>query len=183
MRDRGRGAARAARQLGERGFTLAELLAGLSIAMLVLGLALPRWQGWLAEQRVEAASSRLLAGIAQARASAIRSGATVRLCAASAQGSCSTQREWGFGWLSQPSGSAGGPALYRHARPPAGVRVEALATALQEGVLFEGRGFAMRASGGFASGSWLVCATGARARTITLAPSGRARLSTGAPCS
>ncbi|MFZ4498386.1 MAG: GspH/FimT family pseudopilin [Burkholderiales bacterium] len=183
MRRTGQSASCKAQQKQRKGFTLTELLAGLSIATLLLALALPRWQGWLAEQRVEAASSRLLSGLAQARAAAIRSGAPVRLCAASAEGSCSTQRQWGFGWLSQRNGSGSWQTVHRHARPPAGVRVEALATGLQEGVLFESRGFAVRQSGGFASGSWVICAEGARARNITLAPSGRARLSTGASCS
>ena len=99
MRRTGQSASCKAQQKQRKGFTLTELLAGLSIATLLLALALPRWQGWLAEQRVETASSRLLSGLAQARAAAIRSGAPVRLCAASAEGSCSTQRQWGFGWL------------------------------------------------------------------------------------
>ncbi|MBU3694663.1 MAG: hypothetical protein FGM40_07540 [Rhodocyclaceae bacterium] len=63
-----------------------------------------------------------------------------------------------------------------------GIRVEVNATQLQDGVMFDARGFAVQAGGSFASGSWLVCAKGARAQTVTLAPSGRARISTGAVC-
>lgn len=165
------------------GFTLAELLAGLSIATLLLALALPQWSGWLAEQRVQAASSRLLAGLSGARDAAIGSGTRVRVCASGAGGVCSTQREWSGGWLSQHEGAGSWQTFRDYGPMPGGVRVEAIAASLQEGVVFESRGFAVQASGGFASGSWVVCARGARSRTVTLAPSGRARLSTGVLCS
>lgn len=164
------------------GFTLAELLAGMSIATLMLALALPQWAAWLAEQRVLVASNRLLSGLALARGEAIHRGTPVRFCAASASG-CSTQREWSGGWRSQRSREASWQTLRDSGPTPDGVRVEVAATVLQEGVVFESRGFATQAGGGFASGSWLVCARGARQRTVTLAPSGRARMSTGALCS
>ncbi len=164
------------------GFTLAELLAGLSIATLLLALALPEWAGWLAEQRVQATSSRLLSGLASARGEAISRGTLVRLCAAAA-GDCAAQREWSRGWLSQQGSGTAWQTRRAYGPAPDGVRVEALASALQDGVMFESRGFAVQAGGGFASGSWMVCARGARSRTITLAPSGRARMSTGAVCS
>lgn len=164
------------------GFTLAELLAGLSIATLLVALALPEWVGWLAEQRVQAASSRLLAGLASARGDAIRGGVAVRLCATEG-GGCVARREWSGGWLSQRGGDGGWQNRRDYGPAPDGVRVEAAATALHEGVVFESRGFAVQSGGGFASGSWVVCAKGARSRTVTLAPSGRARLSTGALCS
>lgn len=164
------------------GFTLAELLVGLSIATLLLMLALPQWTVWLAEQRVLAASNQLLSALALARGAAIDGGVPVRFCAA-APGGCSTQREWSGGWRSQSSRGAAWHTLRDSGPAPDGVRIEAAATALQEGVVFESRGFAVQAAGGFASGSWVVCARGARQRTVTLAPSGRARLSTGAVCS
>lgn len=164
------------------GFTLIELLAGLSIATLLLALALPQWASWLAEQRVSVVAGRLLSGLARARVEAIQRGLPVRLCAA-AQNDCATRSEWSSGWHSQSGHAQGWQTLRVSEPPPNGVRVEVMATVLQPGVVFESRGFAMQAAGGFASGSWVVCARGARQRTITLAPSGRARLSTGAPCS
>jgi len=164
------------------GFTLAELLAGLSIATLLLAFALPQWVGWLAEQRVSAATQRLLSGLALARGEAIQKGVPVRFCAASPSG-CDTQREWSAGWRSQRSHRFGWLTLRDSGPAPDGVRVEVAAAVLQQGVVFESRGFAVQSGGGFASGSWVVCARGARQRTVTLAPSGRARVSTGAACS
>lgn len=164
------------------GFTLPELLVAVSIAMLLTALALPVWRGWMAEQRVQSAGSRLLAGLTAARRSAIDGSLMVKVCARTVAGGCGVRREWSDGWLSQHEAQGGWRTLRDSGPIPAGVRVEANSSALQEGVTFEARGFPVQASGGFASGSWLICARGARQRTVTLAPSGRARLSIGATC-
>jgi len=163
---------------------VAELLAGLSIATLLLVLALPAWSTWLAEQRVRAAGSRLLAALAAVRAAAVGSGVAVRLCPVATGGGCASQRDWSRGWLGQSGGTQGWRSILESGPLSGSVRVEVNATMLEPGVAFDTRGFAVQAAGGggFASGSWLVCATGARSRTVTLAPSGRARISTGGVC-
>lgn len=168
----------------QSGFTLTELLAGLSIATLVLALALPVWKGWLAEQRARNVGSRLLAGLVAARTAAVSNGAPVRVCPVSVSGGCATQRDWSGGWLALQSSLSGWRTLLDSGLRAGGVRVEVNATALEPGVAFDTRGFAVQTGGGgFASGSWVVCASGARTRTVTLAPSGRARISTGSICS
>lgn len=165
------------------GFTLPELLAGLSIATLLVALAWPAWSAWLAEERAQYAGARLLTGLAAARGAAIGSGSATRVCPAGDGGACISQRDWSRGWLVQQSGSGLWQTLDRAGLLPDRVRVEVAASALEGGVQFEPRGFAVNPSGGgFASGSWVVCVPGARARTITLAPSGRARISTGTAC-
>jgi len=168
------------------GFTLTELLVGLSIATLLTGLVLPAWTTWLAEQRVRTTGGRLLLAMAAARRAAIGVGTRVRLCAVDATASataCGARRDWAVGWLSLLD-EAGAWRAWRESGPLAlGVRVEVNATPLQDGVVFDARGFAMQTGGGFAAGSWLICAKGARGQTVTLAPSGRARISTGEVCS
>jgi Tfp pilus assembly protein FimT len=168
-----------------QGLTVAELLVGLSIATLPLMLALPAWGTWLAEQRVRAVESRLLAALAAARAAAVGSGVAARLCAMATGGGCVSKRDWSQGWLGQSGGAQGWRSILESGALGGGVRVEVNATMLEPGVAVDTRGFALQTAGGggFASGSLLVCATGARSRTVTLAPSGRARISTGATCS
>jgi Tfp pilus assembly protein FimT len=168
-----------------QGLTVAYLLFGLSIATLPLMLALPAWGTWLAEQRVRAVESRLLAALAAARAAAVGSGVAARLCAMATGGGCVSKRDWSQGWLGQSGGAQGWRSILESGALGGGVRVEVNATMLEPGVAVDTRGFALQTAGGggFASGSLLVCATGARSRTVTLAPSGRARISTGATCS
>lgn len=181
--------AAAERQPGEHpcasGFTLTELLVGLSIATLLTGLALPAWTIWLAEQRVQIAGSRLVQALVASRRAAIATGASVRLCAvavdSAAVNTCATQRDWARGWLSLLV-RAGVWQPLRESGPLDGVRVEVNAAQLQEGVIFDARGFATQVTGGFAAGSWMICARGARVQVVTLAPSGRTRISTGATC-
>lgn len=174
------------RERNRTGFTLAELLVGLSIATLLAGLALPSWTNWLAERRVQAASSRLLLALAASRRTAIGAGARVRLCAvdgATSAARCNTRRDWAGGWMSLLENAGAWSILQGYGPVTDGVRVEVGAAQLQDGVVFDTRGFATQHAGGFAAGTWLICAPGARGQTLTLAPSGRVRLSPGAPCS
>jgi type IV fimbrial biogenesis protein FimT len=90
-----------------QGLTVAELLVGLSIATLPLMLALPAWGTWLAEQRVRAVESRLLAALAAARAAAVGSGVAARLCAMATGGGCVSKRDWSQRWLGQSGGAQG----------------------------------------------------------------------------
>jgi len=174
------------RNRSRTGFTLAELLVGLSIAMLLAGLALPSWTSWLAEKRVQAAGSRLFLALAASRRTAMGAGARVRLCAVDGTASadrCSTRRDWAGGWVSLLEAAGSWSRLQGSGPLTDGVRVEVGAVQLQDGVVFDARGFATQSAGGFAAGTWLICARGARGQTLTLAPSGRVRISLGASCS
>jgi Tfp pilus assembly protein FimT len=167
------------------GFTLAELVVGLSIATLLAALALPVWSTWLAEQRVQTVGSRLLAALQSARGAAIAGSSSVHICPAmtgAGANDCASLRDWSGGWLNlREEGSAWRP-LRRSGRLPEGVRVDVNSGGLQDGVWFDASGFPSQGGGGFASGSWVVCAAGARAQIVTLASSGRVRISTGAAC-
>lgn len=174
------------RNRGRTGFTLAELLVGLSIAMLMAGLALPSWTSWLAERRVQAAGSRLFLALATSRRTAMGTGARVRLCAVDGTVSmdrCNTRRDWTGGWVSLLETAGAWSRLQGSGPLTNGIRLEVGALQLQDGVVFDNRGFATQNAGGFAAGTWLICARGARGQTLTLAPSGRARISVGASCS
>lgn len=173
----------AALQTVSAGHTLVELLASLSIASIVVALALPDWSGWLAERRVLVAAERLRGELTAARRLALAGGQVVRLCPTIDRMACETQRDWSAGWLSQKQSASGWQTLQVASSLPSRVRIETNTSNLSAGLQFNERGFAILASGGFASGSWSVCATGAQGRTITLAASGRLRSSVGGACS
>ncbi len=88
-----------------RGFTLLELLCVLSIAVVLLGLALPAVRRPLANASVRAAASQTLAGLALARRTALASGKAVTLCLTADMARCDLAgREWMM-FLNQEGGA------------------------------------------------------------------------------
>ena len=63
-----------------KGFTMVELMVTLAVAAVLLGIAVPSFQGMLERNRVAAQSNELLGGLQAARSEAIRRNATHRFC-------------------------------------------------------------------------------------------------------
>lgn len=165
-----------------RGQTLVELLVGLSIAAILAALAVGGWRVWLAEQRVSAASALLLGDLVDARARAMQEGSPVWVCPTADQAACASLKNWAAGWMSRVDDAPVEPVVWKTEPAVGELRIDTNSSGLASGVVFSGRGSAQQPSGAFSSGSWVVCATGARSRSITLAPSGRLRTSIGAQC-
>lgn len=64
----------------ERGLTLIELLVTLSIAVVLITIAVPGFQAFFQRNRVQSAGSELVAALNLARSEAIRQGARVSVC-------------------------------------------------------------------------------------------------------
>jgi type IV fimbrial biogenesis protein FimT len=78
-----------------RGFTLTELLIGLAIAGILLVLALPNYQRWIADSQIANAASTVADGLRFAQAEAVKRNADVEFTLS------------GSGWsVQQPSGAA-----------------------------------------------------------------------------
>jgi len=145
----------AALQTVSAGHTLVELLASLSIASIVVALALPDWSGWLAERRVLVAAERLRGELTAARRLALAGGQVVRLCPTIDRMACETQRDWSAGWLSQKQSASGWQTLQVASSLPSRVRIETNTSNLSAGLQFNERGFAILASGGLpAAAGW-----------------------------
>ncbi|MFC4307619.1 GspH/FimT family pseudopilin [Steroidobacter flavus] len=81
----------------ERGFTLIELLVTLSIAAILLAIAVPSYSGSRLNSQLRASSNDLIGSINLARSEAIKGGTSVTLCASSDGLTCSGG--WGNGWV------------------------------------------------------------------------------------
>ncbi|WP_374601103.1 GspH/FimT family pseudopilin [Niveibacterium sp.] len=82
---------------GQSGFSLIELMVTLTVAGILLAIAIPPLTGALARQRISSTISDLSSDLALARSEAARVGQPVSVCASSDGTSCSTS--WTNGWL------------------------------------------------------------------------------------
>jgi type IV fimbrial biogenesis protein FimT len=83
------------------GFTLIELMLGISVLGILLGIGVPAYQGMIRQNRLAAQTNELLATAAMARSEAVKRGSTVSICPAATDGSnaCSGDASWSNGWI------------------------------------------------------------------------------------
>ncbi|HET6397440.1 MAG TPA: GspH/FimT family pseudopilin [Pseudoxanthomonas sp.] len=81
------------------GVTLIELLVTLVVLAVLLGMALPSFQGSMRSNRVATATNEILASLALARTEAIKGLGPAGVCPSSDGVSCASNTDWSGGWL------------------------------------------------------------------------------------
>lgn len=85
-----------------RGFTLIELLVTMSVAAILLMVAVPNFQLFVLNNRMASQANDLIATLSFARSEAVKNGANVVICA-STTNACPAQSaaatNWGAGWI------------------------------------------------------------------------------------
>jgi type IV fimbrial biogenesis protein FimT len=97
-----------------RGFTLIELLVTMSVAGVLVGIALPAFSGYVQNARLTTETDSLLYALNLARSEAVKTDATVQVCASMDGATCSGT--WEDGWIVEcpaacPPGLGPTPAL------------------------------------------------------------------------
>lgn len=85
---------------GNRGFTLIELLVTLTVASILLTLAVPSYRDFVMNNRLATASTDFLTSLAMARSEAVKRGEGVTVCSSTDQATC-TNSAWNLGWIVQ----------------------------------------------------------------------------------
>lgn len=111
---------RARQRFAPRGFTLIELLVTLTVAAVLLGIAMPSFSNFVRDSRLTTETDTLLYDMNQARSEAVKLDTTVELCASSDHATCSGT--WTDGWIvlctaACPAGLGGSPAVLLIAPP------------------------------------------------------------------
>ncbi len=93
----------------QSGFTLFELMVGISIMGILVSLAVPSFQEYGRNTRVVAAQNDLVTAFNYARSEAIRRSSPVSVCASSNLTTCASSTFWVSGWVAflDVSGVAG----------------------------------------------------------------------------
>ncbi|WP_431273544.1 GspH/FimT family pseudopilin [Variovorax ureilyticus] len=82
-----------------RGFTLIELLVTVTVAVILLTVAVPAFDSVSLSSRLNAYATSLVAANQLARSEAIKRNASVTLCASADGSTCATDGHWEAGWI------------------------------------------------------------------------------------
>jgi type IV fimbrial biogenesis protein FimT len=82
--------------LSSKGFTLVELIITVAIAAIILGIAVPSFQVFTANNRVTSANNSIVQGLNLARFTAVTSNEDIAICGSTDTSTCS---DWNTGWL------------------------------------------------------------------------------------
>ncbi len=84
-----------------RAFTLLELMAGILIAAIALGIAVPSFREFIQNNRISGFTSDFISAINLARSESVRRGTPVSVCASanSVGSACGNAANWTNGWI------------------------------------------------------------------------------------
>jgi len=85
--------------VGNSGFTLIELIITLTIASILMALAVPGFQGFVSSNRLTAQINDVIADISLSRSEAIKRNTTTGVCVSTSGTACSVGGNWASGWL------------------------------------------------------------------------------------
>jgi len=159
---------------GQPGFTLIELLVTISIAAILLAIAVPNFMTFVQNNRQTGQTNDLVTALNYARSEAIKRGVRVTVCSRLSDTACAGSNVWNTGWLvfvdTNGNGAVDGEAVLLVRQPMENGNTLSSAAAFQR-VTYQNSGFS-----GFA-GTLRLCDTRgtASARAIVVSPQGRVR--------
>lgn len=90
---------RGAMALSNQGLTLIELLIAIVILVVLASVAVPSFQGYMANQRILSQQETLLNGVAIARETAAQVSRHISICPTETGQRCHHSNDWSMGWL------------------------------------------------------------------------------------
>jgi len=159
-----------------RGFTVVELMLVISVAAILLVVALPSFSTMLQRNRITSAADHLYVSLAEARGEAVKRRTAVTVCPSADSATCRADGDWSEGWLIRV--------------PATGVTIKAVpsdslangvdigcAAAVEDGVTFAATGATIDSG---TSGSFWICHANSSvpSRQVNVSLSGRVESTT-----
>lgn len=168
------------------GMTLMELLVTLSIAAILLTVAIPAFDSMLQRNRFATLANDLLTNLHLSRSEATKRNSRVALCKSSDGVSCSGSGHWGQGWIvfhdvNNNAQIDEGEEILRAHESIASNLVLKGNTPVESYVSYAAMGGARLLSGAFQAGTLTLCresTEGGEAREIVISATGRPRVRT-----
>lgn len=172
----------------QRGWSLAEMLVAVAIALVLLTLAVPAMGRWLDRWQLDTAVHAVLSDLALIRSEAIRRGGLVVMCtAAETASACDDTLDWSSGCLLfvDLNGNARRDAdepIVRHGERLPGGWVLKGNTPVRRYVAYHASGRTRQVSGALQMGTFTLCkpGSGMNGRQIVISASGRPRVQSAA---
>ena len=170
------------------GLTVVELLIAIAIGALLLLMAVPSYQAWIADMEVRDRVEALVEALSLARSEAIKRNGRVNLCHSADGMQCAETGGWETGWLVYGDANHNGELdgdetvirVERQARP--GITVHGNRP-VADYVSYTAVGHTRMINGALQMGTFTVCRTGHKAIDVVLANGGRVRVDrTSLPC-
>lgn len=92
----------------KQGFTLIELMVTLSIATIMLTLAIPSFRDFLLNSRITSQTNDFVLALASAKSEAVKRGGLVTVCSRATNATCAASTTWDSGWLVFADGGVAG---------------------------------------------------------------------------
>jgi type IV fimbrial biogenesis protein FimT len=155
-----------------QGLTLVELMVGVLLVAIILGLGVPAFDDLIQRGRSTSEYNRFVGDLVFARSEAVKRGTTVSLCAATSETTCGGTN-WDGGWLVR---IAGGGDILRVGTPTNGIDIAASGFATNGVITFAADG---KLENGVAAniGRFVFCDAGgdSTAKGISFSPFGQHR--------
>ncbi|MBT9614271.1 MAG: GspH/FimT family pseudopilin [Burkholderiales bacterium] len=168
-----------------RGFTLIELVMSIAIVGILLTVGIPSFIALITNNRIVSQTNDFVSDLAHARAEAVRRNSRVTICRSNTGTSCVPSSSWRDGWIvfTDPSGFgtlAGSETILRvHSAMPTGMTLAVSGFENSGDFLqFLPSGLVSGVSGGSTAtaGSFTLCVSGYRGRTINFNSIGRVNI-------
>ena len=156
------------------GFTLVELMMAITVAAILLVIAVPSFRDAALGSRLSAVANNLLASVQLARSEAIKRNQTVTLCASINGSTCAGSGDWEQGWIML---DAANNVISRQEVLPAGLKLVQAGTIVPPATTFLAPLRFQPLGIGATAGSFTVCRAspvGSQERVVTVTATGTA---------